>query len=109
MKKSLSCIFFSFAFFSCESSFAINLSAPLDAEEVETVKLFGYIPARRSVERFIIQNKVDPDLIGSLYNGTVSNKTLTDLYKGTIIAETGNLSIYINKKTKEITKIFIDD
>lgn len=115
MKKYLISAFFSlFSFFSHDVR-AINLSPPVNNEALEIVKLYGSIPARRTVELFIHEHNLDKDEISSLYYNTISvgnqNHSHNILVGEAPFKEylSKILTIYINKETKTINSIFIDN
>lgn len=107
MTRYLSYVLFSFLLFSSTSSAGLNLSPPPDMRAIESVKLFGSIPARGAVEDFIAENNIDPESVKSLYYNTISNEALKDQHSSTLVGESGNLSILISKETKELIRVFI--
>ncbi len=112
MQRSYSAFVFLAVLLFHDHTAALNLSPPPDEEAVKTVRLFGSIPARRSVEDFIVQNAVDREKITTLYYKTISDadsKVSQFGYKHLLVGEIDNLTIYVNRVTKEISKIFIDN
>lgn len=106
-------LFFSFMIFSGGNVFALSINPssdlPLDLRADEIVKLCGRVPARHYVEEDIIKNKIDLNLVCSLYDKTIANEALYNQHKSVLVGESGNLSIEISKKTKEMIRIFIGD
>lgn len=94
------------AFFHCLSSSADRYPYPAD---LEIIKLCGRIPARRMVEKEIIQQELDMDSVCSLYDNTVLSHSPDERYKMILVGETDQFTIIINKDTKELTRVFVND